>query len=110
VARAGLVALTGKVGAWPNSKKEEEDYLSRQCCGSMTFWCGSGDPRLRQMDPDPDADPAIFVRTFKMPTKNKFLKKSFLAYHFLKVHLHHFQKIKSQKAVGIKVFRTIFAL
>ncbi len=109
MARAGLVALTGKVGAWPNSKKEEEDYLSRQCCGSMTFWCGSGsgsaDPRLRIMDPDPD--PAIFVRTFNVPTKNKFLKKSFFAYYFLKVHLK--KSKRSHKAVGIKVFLTIFA-
>ncbi len=32
---------------------------SFQCCGSMTFWCGSGsaDPCLRLMDPDPDSDP-----------------------------------------------------
>ncbi len=35
----------------------------KQCCGSMTFWCGSGsgsgsaDPSLLLMDPDP----AIFV-------------------------------------------------
>ncbi len=32
-----------------------------QCCGSMTFWGGSGsgsaDPCLRLMDPDPDSDP-----------------------------------------------------
>jgi hypothetical protein len=36
--------------------------------------------------------------TFKMPTKNKF-KKSFSAYYFLKVFLHHFSKVKSQKEV-----------
>ncbi len=43
--------------------------------------------------------------TFKMP-------KKISAYYFLKVHLHHFSKIKSQrshKIVGIKVFVTIFA-
>ncbi len=46
-----------------------------QCCGSMTFWGGSGsrsgsaDPCLWLMDPDPD--PAIFVIDLpKMPTKN----------------------------------------
>ncbi len=37
----------------------------KQCCGSMTFWCGfgSGDPCLWRMDPDPDADPdpSIFI-------------------------------------------------
>jgi len=27
------------------------------------------------------------------------LKKSFSVYYFLKVHLHHFSKIKSQKEV-----------
>jgi hypothetical protein len=66
------------------------------------------------MDPDPDSDPdpAIFVNDLpKMPTKtNK--KKSFFAYYFLKVHVHHFprQKAKrSHKAVGIKVFLTFFA-
>jgi hypothetical protein len=36
-----------------------------QCCGSMTFWCGSGsgsaDPCLSLMDPVVDSDPAIFV-------------------------------------------------
>ncbi len=40
-------------------------------------------------------------------------KKSFSAYYFFKVHLHHFSKIKSQKrshkAVGIKIFLTTFA-
>jgi hypothetical protein len=42
-----------------------------QCCGSMTFWGGSGsaDPCLVLMDPDPD--PALFVIDLpKMPTKN----------------------------------------
>ncbi len=36
--------------------------------------------------------------TFKTPTKNN-LKKSFSAYYFLKVHSHHFSKIKSPKEV-----------
>jgi hypothetical protein len=35
---------------------------------------------------------------FKMPKKNRFLF-CFSAYFFLKVHLHHFSKIKSQKEV-----------
>jgi hypothetical protein len=37
--------------------------------------------------------------TFKMPTKNKFFVKNFFAYYFLKVHLHHFPKIKGQKVL-----------
>jgi hypothetical protein len=36
--------------------------------------------------------------TFKTPSKNN-LKKSFSPYYFLKVQLHHFSKIKSQKEV-----------
>ncbi len=76
----------------------------------MTFWCGS-------WFADPCLDFWIRIRiwillfsslTFKMPTKNNFF-----AYYFLKVHLHHFFKDKkskrSRKAVGIKVFLTIFA-
>ncbi len=34
--------------------------------------------------------------TFKMPPKNLF-NTNFSAYYFLKVHFHHFSKIKSQK-------------
>ncbi len=36
-----------------------------QCCGSMTFWGGSGsgsaDPCLWLMDPDPDSDPYLWL-------------------------------------------------
>jgi hypothetical protein len=46
------------------------------------------------MDPDLDPDPAIFV--INLQDANK---KLFSAYYFLKVHLHHFSKIKSQKEV-----------
>jgi hypothetical protein len=35
--------------------------------------------------------------TFKMPGKNLFFNKIFSAYYILKLHLHHFSKIKSQK-------------
>ncbi len=45
--------------------------LFLQCCGSMTYWCGSGsaDPCLWPMDPDPD--PAILV--IDLPDANKKL-------------------------------------
>ncbi len=49
---------------------------------------------------------------FKMPVKNKFFNTILPAYYFLKLHLHHFSKIKvkkSHKIAGIKVFFTIFA-
>jgi hypothetical protein len=71
----------------------------------MTFWCGSGsgsaDPCLGLTDPDPDADPnpAIFVIDLKDANKKQLKKKRFSAEYFLKVHLHHFSKIKSQKEV-----------
>jgi hypothetical protein len=54
---------------------------------------GSADPGLGLMDPDP----AIFVIDLQDASKNKFFYKIFSAYYFLKVHLHHFSKIKSQK-------------
>ncbi len=68
-----------------------------QCSGSMTFWCGSGsaDPCLRLMDPEP----AIFVIDLQDANKKLIVKKSFSAYYFLKVHLHHFSKIKSPNEV-----------
>jgi hypothetical protein len=47
-----------------------------------------------------------------MPAKNYFFNTIVSAYDFLKLHLHHFSKIKIQKEsqmVGIKVFLIIFA-
>ncbi len=71
----------------------------------MTFWCGSGsaDPCLWLMDPDP----GIFITDLKDANKKQIFKKSFHAYYFLKVYLHHFSKIKSKrrhKRVGLKFF------
>jgi hypothetical protein len=45
-----------------------------------------------------DPDPAIFIIDLQDAKKTN-LKKSFPAYYFLKVHLHHFSKVKSQKDV-----------
>jgi hypothetical protein len=49
------------------------------------------------MDPDPAQapDPAVFVIDLQDANKKLF----FSAYYFLKVHLHHFSKIKSHKEV-----------
>ncbi len=91
-----------------------------QCCGSMTFWCGSGsgsgsaDPRLWLMDPDPDADPGpaiISSLTFKMLKKLIFFKVFCLLLFegtFTSVFKDKKSK-RSHKAIGIKVFLTIFA-
>jgi hypothetical protein len=46
---------------------------------------------------DPDLDPAIFVIDLQDASKKLIFKHNFSAYYFLKVHLHHFSKIKSQK-------------
>jgi hypothetical protein len=61
------------------------------------------------MDPDADPDPAIFVIDLQDANKKMSLKQKFPTYYFLKVHLHHFSKIKSPKEVTIriKVFLTI---
>jgi hypothetical protein len=66
------------------------------------------------MHSDSDPDPAIFVIDLQDANKKlPVIKKSFSAYYFLKVHLHHFSKIKSKKrshkTVGINVFLSIFA-
>jgi hypothetical protein len=75
-----------------------------QCCGSITFWCGSGsgsaDSCLRQMDPGSDPDPVIFVIDLQDAIKTKYFIKNFMLISLLlKVHLHHFAKIKRQKEV-----------
>jgi hypothetical protein len=46
-----------------------------------------------------DPDPSIFIIDLQDANKKLTLKKSFPAYYFLKVLLHHFSKIKSQKEV-----------
>jgi hypothetical protein len=51
------------------------------------------------MDPDADPDPAIFITDLQDANKELIKKISFSAYFFLKVDLHHFSKIKSQKEV-----------
>jgi len=49
--------------------KSNQNYASRQCWGSVTFWCGSvyPDPYLLLMDPDPDPTPdqTPFFHDFK---------------------------------------------
>ncbi len=73
-------ARTGRqVKTWPNIAALRsrlarpwwslELTTAEQCCGSMTFWCGSEsgsvDPCFWLMDPDPDPDadpdPSIFI-------------------------------------------------
>jgi hypothetical protein len=62
------------------------------------FGCGSG---------------SCYFRHWLQDANKKLKQKKFSAYYFLKVHFHHFSKIKNSKRshriVGIKVFLTIFA-
>jgi hypothetical protein len=44
-----------------------------------------------------DPDPAIFVIDLQDASKKLIFNTTFSSYYFLKVHLHHFSKIKSQK-------------
>jgi hypothetical protein len=46
---------------------------------------------------DPDPNPAIFVIDLQDASKKLIFNTIFSAYCFLKAHLHHFSKIKSQK-------------
>jgi hypothetical protein len=55
------------------------------------------------MDPDPALYPAIFVLDLQDANKEKTIVfLVFSADYFLKVHLHHFPKIKSRKEVTIQ--------
>jgi hypothetical protein len=51
------------------------------------------------MDPDADPDPAIFVLKLQDANKGLISFKKFFAFYFLKVQLHNFSKINSQKEV-----------
>ncbi len=46
---------------------------------------------------DPDPDPAIFGIDLQDASKKLIFYTNSSAYYFLKLHLHHFSKIKSQK-------------
>ncbi len=53
---------------------------------------------IRISDPYADPDPSIFIIDLQDEQNNKFSYKSFSAYYFLKVLLHHFSKVISQKS------------
>ncbi len=59
-----------------------------------------------------DPDPAIFVINLQDANKNQFLFKNFLCVlqYFLKVYLHTFSKIKSQKEVTKQLESRFFLL
>ncbi len=73
----------GERFVWPH-------LVEKQCCGSVTFWYGSGSANQYHWLKDLDPDPILLFSSvaFKMPTKNKFFW-SFFAYYFLILHLLH---------------------
>jgi hypothetical protein len=90
----------------------------RQCCRSMTCWCGSrsgsgsADPCIWLMDPGSGFGSWYFHQRPSRHQQKTNLKKSFSVCYFLKVHFHHFQRYKvkkSHKKVEIMVFLTVFA-
>jgi hypothetical protein len=73
-----------------------------QCCGSMTFWGGSGSGF---------ADPAIFVNDLQDASKKLIFYNFFCLLLFEGTFISFFKDKKSKKGhkiVGIKVFLTIF--
>jgi hypothetical protein len=48
---------------------------------------------------DPDPDPSIFIIDLQDANKKLIFLKRFSAYYFLKILLHHFSKVTSQKEV-----------
>jgi hypothetical protein len=72
---------------------------------SITDETSVADPQYFGVDPDPRihaSDLWIRILVFSslaFKTLKKTIKKMFFAYYFLKVHLHNFSKIKSQKEV-----------
>jgi hypothetical protein len=63
------------------------------------------------LDPDADPDPSIFIIDLQDANKKRIKKKKFFSIVLLglKVLLHHFSKIKSQKDVT-KLFFLLFLL
>ncbi len=96
-----------EIFSWPGGGGEGSYvvfYCFNQCCGSMTFWCGSGsaDPCLWLMglDPDPDLDPGSGSFNFcHLPSRCR-QKTNFLTQFFLLMTLWSYiyiYKIKIQK-------------
>jgi hypothetical protein len=91
------------------SRKSRDTFPLNQCCGSVTFWYGSGSADQYHSLTDPE--PAFSTVVDKMSTKLS-LCHSFIAYYFLNVHLYQSSKIKpkrSHQKVEIQVFLTFFA-
>ncbi len=79
-----------------DSQWDPGSFPQHQCCGSMTFWCGSGseDPCLWLMDPDP----AIFIIDLQDAKKNLLKNKFFCLLFFESTFTSFFKDKKSKKS------------
>jgi hypothetical protein len=78
------------------------------CCGSMTFWCGSGsaDPCLWLMDPD--WDPSMFIIDLQDGKKKiNFLKKYSCILLFEGTFTSFFKDKKSKRSNKLVRYRTV---
>ncbi len=89
------------LSALPSSGEATKEIIRRQCCGSVTFWYGSGSANPYHWLPDLDPDTAFSSGADKMPTKKCFLLE-FFAYFFLNVHLKQFSQIVKEKSRNSK--------
>jgi hypothetical protein len=96
-------AERGEAGHTDVAEEEEEPETNRwysigtieQCCGSMTFWCGS-----RSADPCLWLDPDIFVINLQDANKKLVFKKNSAYYRTFESIFTSFFKDKSQKEVA----------
>ncbi len=77
-------------------------FAKKQCCGSMTFWCGSWsvDPSLWLIDLDPGSGSCYFHHwPLRCQPKTNFFKNflCLLLFEGTFTVLHNFSKIKSPK-------------
>ncbi len=87
-------------------------FRFKQCCGSMTFWCGSGsaDLCLWQMDPDADPDPAIFIIDLQDANKKLIFLKHFFCILLLEGTFTSFFKDKKSQNSRNQNFAYYFCL
>ncbi len=55
---------------------------NRHCCGSVTFWNGSGDPYLWLTDPDSDSDPYPTLVPYFCQWPSRWQLKNIFYYKF----------------------------
>ncbi len=96
-------------GLASNSQKE---IGACHYCGSMKFSYGSGCGSIPLTNGSGCGSWSCHFRQWSSRCHQKLNFLSFFAHYFLKIHLHHFSKIKiikKSKTVGINVFFTMFA-